>query len=313
MVFSVVANPATRVAALKTGDIDMTYEVPPADTATLKADPNIVVHEGPETRIVYFGFNQFSDELPDSNIKGRNPLKDKRMREVIYRSVDVEQIKRTVMRGQAFPTALMVAPGIAGYTKELDVRPALIGPDEAKKLLTAAGYPNGFEMVLDCPNDRYVNDEKVCQAVVAMVARTGIKLNLRAQTRLKFFAQIALQVANPVPAVNMYMLGWSPGSTYDVHNVLENLLQCFDQKARKGQTNNGRYCDKRLTELSDQMEVETDKAKRDAMIVEATKIYRDDFAFLPIHQQTVIWAARKNVDLFQSPDNYFHLRMVRMK
>jgi len=313
VVFSVVPNPATRVAALKAGDIDMMYEVPPADTATLKTDPNITVFEGPETRVVYFGFDQYRDELPESNIKGKNPLKDVRVREAIYRSVDVDAIKRTVMRGQSFPTALMVAPGINGYMKDLDKRPSLLKPEEAKKLLADAGYPNGFEMQLDCPNDRYVNDEKICQAVVAMVARIGIKLNLNAQTRTKFFAKIALQVANPVPNVNMYMLGWSPGATYDVHNVFENLIQCYDKDARKAETNDGRYCNKRLTELANQMEVETDPAKRNAEIAEATKIYMADYAYLPIHQQAVVWAARKNVDLFQSPDNYFHLRMVKMK
>jgi peptide/nickel transport system substrate-binding protein len=313
VVFSVVPNPATRVAALKAGDIDMMYEVPPADTATLKTDPNITVFEGPETRVVYFGFDQYRDELPESNIKGKNPLKDVRVREAIYRSVDVDAIKRTVMRGQSFPTALMVAPGINGYMKDLDKRPSLLKPEEAKKLLADAGYPDGFEMQLDCPNDRYVNDEKICQAVVAMVARIGIKLNLNAQTRTKFFAKIALQVANPVPNVNMYMLGWSPGATYDVHNVFENLIQCYDKDARKAETNDGRYCNKRLTELANQMEVETDPTKRNAEIAEATKIYMADYAYLPIHQQAVVWAARKNVDLFQSPDNYFHLRMVKMK
>ena len=313
VIFSVVPNPATRVAALKAGDIDMMYEVPPADTATLKADPNITVFEGPETRVVYFGFDQYRDELPESNIKGKNPLRNVRVREAIYRSVDVDAIKRTVMRGQSFPTALMVAPGINGYMKDLDKRPSMLSTADARRLLADAGYPDGFEMSLDCPNDRYVNDEKICQAVVAMLAKIGIKVNLNAQTRTKFFAKIALQVANPVPNVNMYMLGWSPGATYDVHNVFENLIQCYDQTAHKGEVNDGRYCNQRLTELANLMEVETDKAKRNALIAEATRIYMKDYAYLPVHQQAVVWAARKNVELFQSPDNYFHLRMVKMK
>ena len=190
VIFTPVANPATRVAALKSGDIDMMYEVPPADTQTLKADPNVAVLEGPETRVVYLGFNTEKAELPDSNIKGKNPFQDKRVREAMHRSIDVEAIKRTVMRGQSFPTNLMVAPGINGYMKDLDKRPALLAPEAAKKLLADAGYPNGFETGLDCPNDRYVNDEKICQAVVAMLARIGIKVNLRAQTRNLYFAKI---------------------------------------------------------------------------------------------------------------------------
>ena len=183
-------NAATRVAALKAGDIDMMYEVPPADTESLKKDPNIKVLEGPETRVVYLGFDQERDELVESNVKGKNPFKDRKVREAMHRSIDVKAIKRTVMRGQSFPTNLMVAPGINGYMKDLDKRPPLLKPEEAKKMLADAGYPNGFEVGMDCPNDRYVNDEKICQAVVAMLAKIGIKVNLRAQTRSLYFAKI---------------------------------------------------------------------------------------------------------------------------
>src|SRR5258708_9886848 len=123
--------------------------------------------------------DQEGPELLESNVKGKNPFKDKKVREAIHRSIDVEAIKRTVMRGQAFPTNLMVAPGINGYMKDLDKRPALLKPEEAKKMLADAGYPNGFELGMDCPNDRYVNDEKICQARVSMLAKIGANANLR--------------------------------------------------------------------------------------------------------------------------------------
>jgi hypothetical protein len=139
VIFTPVANPATRVAAIKAGDIDMMYEVPPADTESLKKEANVAVLEGPETRVVFLGMDQERDELLESNVKGKNPFKDKRVREAFHRSIDVDAIKRTVMRGQSFPTDLMVAPGINGYVKELDKRPALLKPEEAKKLLADAG------------------------------------------------------------------------------------------------------------------------------------------------------------------------------
>ena len=210
MIFTPVANAATRVAALKAGDIDMIYEVPPADTETLKKDANINVMEGPETRVVYLGIDQERDELLESNVKGKNPFKDKRVREAIYRSIDVDAIKRTVMRGQSYPTALMVAPGINGYTKDLDKRPALLKPDEAKKLLADAGYPNGFEVGMDCPNDRYVNDEKICQAVVAHAGqdrREGESARADPQPLLR---QDPAQHATQADNTSFYMLGWSP-------------------------------------------------------------------------------------------------------
>jgi len=314
VIFTPVPNAATRIAALKSGDIDMTYEVPPADTENLKKDPNIKVMEGPETRIVYLGFDTERDELVESNVKGKNPFKDKRVREAMFRSIDVDAIKRTVMRGQSFPTMLMVAPGINGYTKDLDNRPPLLKPDEAKKLLADAGYPNGFEVGMDCPNDRYVNDEKVCQAVVSMLAKIGIKVNLRAQTRSLYFAKILRSTADGKPSnTSFYMLGWSPATTYDVHNVFEQLIQTPNVKAKKGLYNAGGYSNAKFDELADKIEVETDKAKRDAMIYEATKIYTQDYAYIPLHQQALVWAMRKNVDLVQPADNSFPLRWVNIK
>ena len=313
VIFTPVANPATRVAALKAGDIDMTYEVPPADTESLKKEANITVLEGPETRVVFLGFDQERPELLESNVKGKNPFKDKKVREAIHRSIDVEAIKRTVMRGQSFPTNLMVAPGINGYTKDLDKRPALLKPEEAKKLLADAGYPNGFEVGMDCPNDRYVNDEKICQAVVAMLARIGVKVNLKAQTRNLYFAKILRKSDLSPGDTSFYMLGWSPAQTYDVHNVFEALIQTPNKATKKGQFNAGGYSNPEIDKLADAMEQETDKAKRDDMIAKATKLYVDDFAYIPLHQQALVWAARKNIDLVQPADNSFPLRFVNVK
>ncbi len=313
VIFTPVANPATRVAAIKAGDIDMMYEVPPADTETLKKDANVNVLEGPETRVVYLGFDHERNELLESNIKGKNPFKDKRVREAMSRSIDAEAIKRTVMRGQSFPTNLMVAPGINGYVKDIDKRPALLSPEAAKKLLADAGYPNGFETGMDCPNDRYVNDEKICQAVVAMLARIGIKVNLRAQTRSLYFAKILRKGDFKQGELSFYMLGWSPAATYDVHNVFEQLIQTPNAATKKGLFNAGGYSNPEVDKLADAMEQEIDKAKRDAMIAAATKLYVEDYAYIPLHQQAVVWAARKNVSLVQLADNSFPLRFVNIK
>src|SRR6266853_2754628 len=258
VIFTPVANPATRVAALKAGDIDMMYEVPPADTETLKKDANIKVLEGPETRVVYLGMDQERNELLESNVKGKKP-------------------------------------------------------DEAKKLLADAGYPNGFEVGMDCPNDRYVNDEKICQAVVAMLAKIGVKVSLRAQTRNLYFAKILSKSDLSAGETSFYMLGWSPAQTYDVHNVFEALIESPNKDTKKGQFNAGGYSNPKLDKLADAMEQETDKAKRDAEIAEATKLYVDDFAYIPLHQQAVVWAARKNIDLVQPADNSFPLRFVTVK
>ncbi|MEK9969040.1 MAG: ABC transporter substrate-binding protein [Ferrovibrio sp.] len=314
VIFQRIANDATRVAALLSGEIDMIYTVPPQDTDRIGKTAGRRVLEGPETRVVFLGFNQQVDELPESNIKGKNPFKDKRVRETFYRAIDVEAIKRTVMRGQSSPTALMIGAGLNGYDKTMDVRPKY-DPDLSKKLLADAGYPNGFETGMDCPNDRYVKDAAICQAVVSMLAKVGIKVDLLAQTRSKYFAKI-LRTSSDIeksPNTSFYMLGWSPGATYDVHNVFESLIQSPSAKSKKGLFNAGGYSNAKFDELADKIEQETDVAKRNAMIKDATKIYLDDYAYIPLHQQVLVWAAKDTVDLFQPADNYFPLRFVKVK
>ena len=314
VVFSRIANDATRVAALLSGEVDFVYTVPTQDVDRIKRTPNMKVLEGPETRVVFLGFNQQVGELPDSNVKGKNPFKDKRVRQAFYQAIDIDSIKSRVMRGQSRPTALMIPAGMNGYIKELDVKPKY-DPAAAKKLLADAGYPNGFEVGMDCPNDRYVNDEAICQAAVAMLARVGVKVNLLAQTRSKYFAKI-LRSSSDIeksPNTSFYMLGWSPGATYDVHNVFEALIQTPSAKTKKGLFNAGGYSNPKIDALADKMEQETDKAKRDALIREATKTYLDDFAYIPLHQQALVWAARSNVDLAQRADNIFDWRYVTIK
>jgi peptide/nickel transport system substrate-binding protein len=306
--FSVIGNDATRVAALISGQVDMLYTVPPQDVNRIGQTPGLKVVQNPELRVVFLGFDQMRDELLESNVKGKNPFKDVRVRRAFYQAIDVDAIKSRVMRGQSTPVALMVAPGVNGYVQSLNVRPKY-DPDAAKKLLADAGYPNGFEVGMDCPNDRYVNDEAICQAAVAMLARIGIKVNLNAQTRARYFAKIL----GPSYNTSFYMLGWTPGATYDVHNVFEQLMQTRNSQRRKGEFNVGGWSNPKFDELADKVEQETDKEKRDAMIADAHKIHTDDVGHIPLHQQAIVWAVRGNIDVVQPADNFFPLRYVTVK
>jgi peptide/nickel transport system substrate-binding protein len=170
-----------------------------------------------ELRTIFLGMDQMRPELLESNIKGKNPFKDKRVRQAFYQAIDEDAIKTKVMRGFANPTALMVGPGVNGFDPALNTRYPY-DPDAAKKHLAEAGYPDGFEIGFDCPNDRYVNDEAICQAVVAMLARVGVKASLLAQTRAKFFAKINA----PRFETSFYLLGWMPG-TYDALDAFSSL------------------------------------------------------------------------------------------
>jgi peptide/nickel transport system substrate-binding protein len=305
VVFSRIENAATRVAALLSGELDMIYTVPPQDTDRIGKTAGMKVWQTPELRTIFLGMDQSRDELLESSVKGKNPFKDKRVRQAFYQSLDESAIAAKVMRGFARPTALMIGPGINGYQAELDRR-FPHDPAAAKKLLAEAGYPNGFDVGFDCPNDRYVNDEAICQAVVAMLARIGIKANLLAQTRAKYFAKINA----PRYETSFYMLGWTPG-TYDALDMLKALAATRGGKL--GVFNTAGYANPQIDELIKRIQVELDASKRNRDIAEALRILKDDFAYIPLHQQVVVWATRANVELAQTGDNWFQLRYVKMK
>jgi len=301
---NIIANDATRVAALLSGEIDFIYTVPPQDVERIRRSPGVNIIQGPELRTIYLGLDQSRPELLKSDVKGRNPFQDVRVRRAMYQAIDVNAIQRAVMRGQSRPTELLWGPGVNGFREEDDVR-LPVDIEGAKKLLAEAGYPNGFGVTLDCPNDRYVNDEAICTAVVAMLARIGVHVTLNAQTRARFFAEVNAPRYN----TSFYLLGWTP-ATVDAHNVLFNLLGTRD--GTRGVFNNGGYASPALDQLADQIAVETDPAKRQAMISQAARMIRDDVAYIPLHQQQIVWAARSNVEVVQTPDNSIQLRHFRI-
>jgi peptide/nickel transport system substrate-binding protein len=264
--------------------------------------------QGPELRIIYLSFDQLRPELTDSPVKGKNPFKDKRVRQAFYQAIDVEAIKTRVMRNQSVPTGSLIAPDVNGYAPEMSKRAAPFDPVAAQKLLAEAGYPNGFEVALDCPNDRYVNDEAICTAVVAMLARIGMKVNLNAQTRARFFAKVNTPGFN----TSFYLLGWTP-STYDAHNVLISLMHSRDSVRSRGQFNNGGYSNPEVDRLTDLVASESDKAKRQEMISRAFRHLADDFGYIPLHQQTIVWAMKQNIDVVQPADNFFYMRQVNIR
>jgi peptide/nickel transport system substrate-binding protein len=305
VIFTPIANPATRVAALVSGEIDVMEPVPVQDIARINASPNARVIAGPELRTIFLGMDQKRDELLYSNVKGKNPFKDKRVRQAFYQAIDIVGIQRTVMRGASRPTALMVGPGINGWNEAQDKRLPL-DVEGAKKLLADAGYPSGFEVTMNCPNDRYVNDGQICQAVAANLARIGVKINLAAETKGTYFPKVLRR------DTSFYMLGWTP-TTYDSHNALTALMACPDDKTGAGQFNLGAYCNPKVDELTKKIQSETDKPKRDAMIKEAFDLHTADIGHLPLHQQTLAWGVSKKVSLTQMADNYMPFKWISIK
>ena len=307
-VFTPIPNDATRVAALLSGEIDLMYPVPLQDIRRLQSDPNTEALEGPELRTIFFGFDQHRDELLDMPGSGKNPFKDLKVRQAFAHAIDIEAIKRVVMRGASTPTGLMIAPGINGFQDDMNGRWDH-DPDRAKALLADAGYADGFPITFDCPNDRYVNDEAICTAVVPMLERIGIKVTPNFQTKSLHFNKIGKpQEYN----TSFYMLGWTPGS-YDALNPLMQLMSINGEG--RGTWNSGRYSNERIEELTGLISTEMDEAKRNDMVREAFKIHQDEVGHIPLHQQALAWGYRTDTvaKVWQRPFNDVDLRYIVMK
>ena len=299
IVFTPIGNDATRVAALLSGEVDIIEPVPLQDIARVDASPNAQVLKGPEIRTIFLGMDQTRDELLYSSVKGKNPFKDVRVLEAFYRAIDIEAIKTRVMRGLSTPSALMIAPQLYALSKDF-TRPKY-DPDAAKKLLAEAGYPDGFEVTLDCPNDRYVNDAAICQAMVGMLARIGVRINLLAQPKAQYFAKVLKPGGYQT---SFYMLGWTPG-TLDSHNVMHDIMGCRNdpRDTARGEANLGGYCNKEFDKLTDEVLQETDTTKRNLLIKQAFEIAMKDYAYIPLHQQALAWGVSKKLKVSQRADN----------
>ncbi len=304
VVYTPIKSDPTRVAALLAGDVDMLTDLPVQDVARLRADAKIDIVDGAEVRTIFFAPDMHSDELKYSSVKGKNPFKDKRVREALSIAIDRESIKRNTMRGLSIPAGIMVAPGVNGYAADIDtvVKP---DPDRAKKLLADAGYPDGFELQLNCPNNRYVNDEEICSTVISMWARVGIKARLASESMATFIQKVQNF------DTSIYLLGWGV-ATYDAQYTLQSLVRTKTTGA-DGNFNFGRITDPTIDRLVDGMKTETDIGKRNAMIRDALVRTRDEVLLIPLHHQMRPWAMKKGVTTIHRSDDRPEARFTSVK
>ena len=303
VVYTQVSADATRTAALLSGQIDFVLDPPPQDLARLDANRETKVVRGPENRIVFLGFDQSRDELLYSNVKGRNPFKDARVRRAVYQAIDIEALRARTMRGSALPTGGMT-PSTLPSSPEIEQR-LPHDPAKAKQLLADAGYPSGFEVTLDCPNNRYVNDEEICIAVAAMLTRVGIVTKVTAMPRATYFPKLEKH------DTSFFMLGWG-GAITDAQTTLSPVLRSPDEKTGNGGFNYGRYLNPRLDALIDAAAVEMNPDKRRQVVWDALKEHNAQVHHVPLHRQMIPWAMRSNVVVVHRPDNAPNLESVRI-
>jgi peptide/nickel transport system substrate-binding protein len=306
VVFTPIQNNGTRTAALVSGELDFVLDPPPPDLPRLRNTPGVKVVEGPENRIVFIGMDQGRDELLYSSVKGKNPFKDIRVRRALYQAIDIATMKTKLMNGQSFPTGGTTPSPLGDFNDPALESRFPYDLAAAKKLLADAGYPDGFEVQLDCPNDRYINDEKICVALAAMWAQLKVQVKVVTQPRATYFPKMEKY------DFSMYMLGWG-GSVTDAETTITPVLRNHrDDASGIGFYNYGRYKDDVFDALAAKSSVEPDVAKRAALVKEALLRFKDQVATLPLHRQVIPWAARSNVSVVHRADNWLEVGWVTM-
>ena len=303
VILTPIGSDATRTAALLSGELDLMFPAPVQDVGRINDSGVATVLQGPELRTIFLGMDQERDELLYSSVKGKNPLKDVKVRKALYQAIDIEAIKSKVMRDAATPAGLLLAPKLGGFNEALNGR-LPYDLEASKALLAEAGYPDGFDIQLDCPNNRYVNDEQICQVVAGMFAQVGVNVDLLAQPKSKFFEKLKKH------DVSMYLLGWIPDDQ-DAGSVIAHLMV---PEADGGLPwNGGGYGNPKVTELSRMITSEIDAAKRQEMIDEAFGIVKEDVGYIPLHQQALSWGVRNGVTVAQRADNALQFWYINIK
>ncbi|TDT99188.1 peptide/nickel transport system substrate-binding protein [Azorhizobium sp. AG788] len=302
VVYSVIASGPTRVAALLSGEVDFVQDMPVQDIDRVAQTPGLKVNTGAEVRSIFFGLNGGSPELPSSDVKGKNPLADKRVRQAIEIAINREAIQKVVMGGQSAPSGTLIPPGVNGYSKALDAYPKW-DIAKAKALMAEAGYPNGFTVKMNCPNNRYINDEKICQATVGFLGQIGIKATLDARPMAQHTPTILKD------ETDFYMLGWGVAS-FDAAYTLDSIYHSRDKVY--GAYNATRVVNPELDKKIEALATEVDTAKRNALLAEVLAQVKDEAYFIPIHNQLLAWGMKKNIDVKVQPENQLFVKYVKI-
>jgi peptide/nickel transport system substrate-binding protein len=303
MVYRPIKQDATRVSALITGEVDLVLDPPLQDLGNLRSNSALKILEGNEVRTVFLSMDQGRNELLYSNVKGKNPFKDVRVRQAMLQTIDVNALQKTVMRGLSLPTMSMIAPQVRGYSKDVEKRPP-VDIAKAKKLMTEAGYPNGFDVTLDCPNNRYINDERICTAVAGMLSKIDIKIKLNSMPRATYFPKIQNS------DTSFYLYGWGV-PTFDSLYTLQSIIHTKNTTG-DGEQNYAGYSNTKVDAAIVALKTELDVTKRTTLTREALILHQADVGHIPLHHQVIPWATRKNITAVHHPNNQMWTKWVNV-
>jgi len=295
----ITAGPA-RVAALLAGDVEVIAEVPTTDVAQLKGNDRITMSSGISNRVIYLHLDSDRDQSPFVDASAcaegvTNPLKDTRVRRAISLAINREAIVERVMEGLAIPAGQLLPDGFFGTVPDLGPDP--YEPEEAQALLAEAGCPDGFELTIHGPNDRYINDAEIAQAVAQMLTRIGIRTAVETMPRSVYFSRASdLEFS-------FILVGWGSG-TGEASSPLKSLLHTYDRERGFGAANRGRYSNPEMDRLLEEALATVDDAGRETLLQEATKVAMADYGIIPLHFQVNTWGTRKGLKYIPRTDEF---------
>ena len=294
--FKPIKSAPSRVAAMLAGDVDMIAQVPTIDIERLKNDPKLSLSQGVSNRVIYLHLDHKRDNSPfvKANDGGdiKNPLKDVRVRKAISMAINRDAIVERVMEGVAIKAGQLLPKGFFGVSPNL--KPVDYDPEGAKKLLAEAGVPDGFRLTIHGPNDRYINDAKIVEAIAQMLTRVGIKTEVVTMPRSVYFKRASRGGPDKTPEFSFILVGWGAGSG-EASSPLKSLVHTYDKSRGFGASNRGRYSNPEVDKLIEDALATVDDAKRQDMLAKATELAIEDVAVIPLHYQVNTWATRKGL------------------
>ena len=290
--YRIISNDASRTASLLAGDTDIIEFVAPSDLPKLRNEPKVSLFEVVSNRAIFLWLDHSRTGPtpyvtgPDGETLASNPLKDHRVREALSIAINRQAIVERIMENAAVPTGQYLSPTGFGYVPDLKAPP--YDPNKAKALLAEAGFPKGLRITIHGPNDRYVNDARIIQAVGQMWQRIGVQTTVEALTWNNFVARAGKQ------EFSVFLLGWGTG-TNEGTNPLRAQIATWNPDRGMGTANRGRYSNPAVDALTEKALMTMDDAAREAVIQDATRMAMADVPVIMLHLQKNVWATKKGL------------------
>jgi peptide/nickel transport system substrate-binding protein len=307
VVLRVMPNDGARVTALLAGDLDVIEYVPTADMKRIRSTPRLRLEQKVSWRTIFFTLDQSREPPPNLTDKAnrplqRNPFKDVRVRQALAKAINRSALVERVMEGGAVPAANLVAPPVFGHAASL--KPEQYDVDGARKLLAEAGYPEGFAITLAAPNNRYLNDEQIAQAVAQMLARIGVQAKVETMPLATYFSRARKL------EFSFAMLGWG---SFSGDLALRTLVMAYDEGKGTGAWNWGRYSNAKVDALVTEAFATVDERKREQLAQQAMVLAMADYPVIVLHHQLATWAMRQDLAYTARTDEFTFAQHFRAR